>query len=94
MWLSGRASEFKSKDPEFDPLAGQGKCQVFLYPSESIFVPTYLCLTPFKFLCSARTHSKTVVHTIMIPCYVHLSENSSLVSGGMVTHKYYTVYVR
>ena len=39
-----RASEFKSEDPGFDPLAGQGRAQ-FFYPSESTFVQTSLCLS-------------------------------------------------
>ena len=35
---SCRALEFKSEDPGFDPLAGQGERQ-FFYPSESNLVP-------------------------------------------------------
>ena len=41
----GRASEFKSEDPGFDPLAEQGEGQVFFYPPESTLVQTCLCLT-------------------------------------------------
>ena len=38
-------SEFKSDDPGFDPLVGQGEGQ-FFYPSESTLVQACLCLTP------------------------------------------------
>ena len=40
-----RDLEFKSEDPGFDPLVGQGKGQ-FLCPSESTLAQTCLCLTP------------------------------------------------
>ena len=43
----GRALEFKSEDPGFHPLAGQGEGQVF-YPCESVRVQTALCLTPLR----------------------------------------------
>ena len=42
-----RASEFKSEDLGFDPLAGQVEGQ-FFYPSESSLVQTCLCLTPLR----------------------------------------------
>ena len=46
-----RASELKSKDSGFDPLAGKGERQ-FFYPSESALVQTCLCRTPLG-LCMA-----------------------------------------
>ena len=46
------ASEFKSEDPEFDLLAGQGEGQFFC-PSESTLVQIRLCLTPLR---DYRTH--------------------------------------
>ena len=42
-----KASELKSEDPRFDPLAGQGEEQ-FVCPSESTLVQTCLCLTPLR----------------------------------------------
>ena len=45
--LSGTESEFKSEDPGFDPLAGQGEVQ-FSCLSESTLVQTCLCLTPLR----------------------------------------------
>ena len=47
-WL--QRQEFKSKDPGFDILAGQGEGE-FFYPSESTLVQT--CL---PFVCMASTH--------------------------------------
>ena len=48
--------EFKSEDPGFNPLAGQGKRQVF-FSVESTLVQTCLCLTP---LCA---HVKDPIST-------------------------------
>ena len=50
-WLE---SEFKFRDPGFDPLARQSEEQFFLFGST--FVQTCLCLTPF-FVCMARIQS-------------------------------------
>ena len=36
------ALEFKSEDPGFDPLMGQGEGQFFLYPPESSLPQTWL----------------------------------------------------
>ena len=36
--LVGRAPEFRSEDPGFDLLSGQGERHFFFYPSESIIV--------------------------------------------------------
>ena len=47
-WLE---SEFKSEDPGFKSLAGQGEEQ-FVCPSESTCVQTCLCLTPCSFIWS------------------------------------------
>ena len=57
-WNGGRGPvvrelEFKSKDPGFEPLVGQGEEQFFC-PSESTLVQTCVCLTPL--LVYGTTH--------------------------------------
>ena len=82
--LSSRASEFKSEDPGFDPLAGQGEGQFFC-PSESTLVQTYLCLNPPR-VYGASTHICALVKDPTSIC----RKRAGLTAGGRFTLKYYT----
>ena len=65
MWGRGsvaRESEFKSEDPGFNPLVGQGEEQ-FLCSSESALVKTCLCLIPLRVY---SMHPHYFVRTLMI----------------------------
>ena len=75
-----RASEFKSEDPGFDPLAGQDNDQFFC-PSESTLVQTCLCLNPHR----VRHTPKFCVH-IQDPIAI-CRKRVGLTAGGMVTQK-------
>ena len=50
------ASEFKSEDPGFDPLAGQGEDQYFCPPESPLIQPS-LCLPPPPPLRVYGTHT-------------------------------------
>ena len=78
-----RESEFKSEDPGFDPLLGQGEENHFS-PSESTLVQTCLCLNPF--LCTARTQ---ICAHVKDPISI-FRKRLGLTASGMETRKHCT----
>ena len=93
MQVSGyiTASDFKSKDSGFSPLAGQGEGQ-FFYSSESTRVQTCLCLTPLRVygthpnLCARlRSH---IHHWSVRPHIHHWSVRSHIHHWSVRSHIY------
>ena len=80
-----RESEFKSEDPGFEPLAGQGEGQFIFCLSESTLVQTCLCLTP-PFMYVYDTRSDLFVKDLISIC----RKRVGLTAGGMKTRKDYT----
>ena len=74
-----RESEFKSEDPGFNPLVGQGEVQ-FFWPCESTVVQISLCLHDPP---SCVRHAPKFVRTLKIP-YPPVVKNVGLTTGGMV----------
>ena len=77
-----RELEFKSKDPGFDPLVGQGEEQFcFSVPPESNLVQTCLCLTPPSMACTQ------ICANVKDPMYICL-KRVGITAGGMETQKH------
>ena len=79
-----RPSEFKSEDPGFDPLAGQGKLQ-FLYSSESTLVQIGLCLSLLRVYYVTHPNGAHVKDPVSI-----CRKRVGITAGGMETRKHCT----
>ena len=80
-----RESEFKSEDPGFDPLAGQGEEPVF-YPSKSINSCADLFVPDPPLVCMAHTQICAHVKDPISICHNRLG----LTAGSVETRKHCT----
>ena len=81
-----RASDFKSEDPGFDPLAEQGEVRVVVYPSESTLVQTCLGLiSPPQSLLNVYGTYPHLMRTLRIPYLSVAKKNVVPAAGGMET---------
>ena len=78
-----RESEFKSEDPEFDPLTAQGERVFSVSPSQLLCIP--VCAWP-PFVCMARTDNCAHVTDPISICRIRVD----LTACGMDTRKHCT----
>ena len=81
------ASEFKSEDPRFDPLAGQSVCiQTVVLSTRVNSCTDSFVADPPSCQCTARTHICAHVKDLISIC----RKRVGLAAGGMETHKHCT----